>query len=180
MPAERPEFSADKSIVLVGFMGAGKSRIGRLLAARLQLPFIDTDTLIEQSYAQSVAEIFRQFGEEEFREAERTLIARLVVEEPKVIALGGGAFVDANNRDALNRRALTVWLDVPLQLILTRLKRSTTRPLASNRSDKEIRALCRDRRQYYAQAHLRVRTHDSQPTRIVDQIIDELVRAQVR
>lgn len=161
-------------------MGVGKSRIGRLLARRLRLPFVDTDTSIEQAYGLSIADIFRRFGEAEFREAERMLIARLAGEEPKVIALGGGAFVDTTNRDTLNRAALTVWLDAPLQLILTRLKRSTTRPLASNRSDKELRALCRDRRQFYAEAQLRIKTHDSSPSRIVDQIIGELARVQVR
>ena len=161
-------------------MGVGKSRIGRLLVRRLRLPFVDTDTSIEQAYGLSIADIFRRFGEAEFREAERMLIARLAGEEPKVIALGGGAFVDTTNRDTLNRAALTVWLDAPLQLILTRLKRSTTRPLASNRSDKELRALCRDRRQFYAEAQLRIKTHDSSPSRIVDQIIGELARVQVR
>ena len=161
-------------------MGAGKSRIGSLLARRLRLPFVDTDTLIEQSHNLSIADIFRQYGEAEFREVERMLIARLAGEAPKVIALGGGAFVDAINRDTLNRAALTVWLDAPLQLILTRLKGSTTRPLASNRSDKELRALCRDRCQYYAEAHLRIKTHNSSPSRIVDQIVDQLARAQAR
>jgi shikimate kinase len=176
MTAGRPELSAHKSIVLVGFMGAGKSRIGRLLAGRLRLPFVDTDTAIEETYRLSIADIFRQCGEAEFREAERRLIAHLIGEGPKVIALGGGAFIDAKNRDTLNRAALTIWLDAPLQLILSRLKRSTTRPLASNRSEDELRELCDDRRQYYAQAHLRIETRDSNPSRIVDQIVGELGR----
>jgi shikimate kinase len=176
VPAERADRGVQRSIVLVGFMAAGKSRIGRLLAQRLRLPFVDTDHAIEESYRLTVADIFRERGEAEFREAERALIARLVSEEPKVIALGGGAFVNPRNRDALNSGAWTVWLDPPFDVILPRLRRSAERPLASSRSEDELRALWNERRQYYAQAQLRIETSDADPARIVDRIIQELGR----
>jgi shikimate kinase len=154
-------------------MGAGKSKIGRLLAKRLQLPFVDTDKLIEESYGLSVAEIFHERGEPEFRDAERALISRLANEEQKVIALGGGAFVDPRNREALNA-TVTIWLDAPLDLILSRLKGSATRPLASNRSEAEIRTLWEERRQSYAQAQVRIETLGADPPRVVEKIISEL------
>jgi shikimate kinase len=163
-----------RSIVLVGFMAAGKSRIGRLLAQRLRLPFVDTDHAIEESYRLSVADIFRERGEAEFRDAERALITRLVHEDPKVIALGGGAFVDPRTRDVLNTGAWTIWLDPPFEVILPRLRRSTARPLASSKSEGELRGLWTERRPYYAQAQLRIETSDIDPARIVDQIIQEL------
>jgi shikimate kinase len=174
VPAERADCGALRSIVLVGFMAAGKSRIGRLLAERLRLPFVDTDATIEESYRLSVTDIFREHGEAEFREAERALVARLMSEEPKVVALGGGAFVDLRNRDTLNSRAWTVWLDPPFEVIIPRLKRSTARPLASSRSEAEVRALWQERRQFYAKAHLRIETSDADPAQIVDQIIHQL------
>jgi shikimate kinase len=160
--------------VLVGFMGAGKSRIGRLLAGRLVLSFVDTDKLIEQSFGCSVADIFRERGEAAFREAERALISRLLGEEARVIALGGGAFVDERNRDALNERACTIWLDPPFELILPRLRASADRPLASSRSETELRALWAERRSHYAQAQVRIHTWDRSPARIADRILAAL------
>ena len=155
-------------------MAAGKSRIGRLLAKRLDLPFVDTDSRIEELYRRSVAEIFGQLGEADFRRAERELISRLLWEEAQVIAIGGGAFIDDETREALNRQALTVWLDAPVELVLARLGKSSSRPLATNKSEQEIRALWDLRRNYYAQAHLRIATGKRDPERVVDQIIAEL------
>ena len=155
-------------------MGAGKSKIGRLLAARLNLPFLDTDKAIEEAAGISVADIFRERGEAAFRDAERALIARLLDEEPRVIALGGGAFVDQRNREALNRRARTVWLDAPFEEILPRLRRSATRPLASERSEAELRALWAARRPCYAEAQIHIGTWIADPQRIVERIVAEL------
>lgn len=178
VPASKADRKARRSIVLVGFMGAGKSKIGRLLAARLDLPFIDTDSAIEQSFGLSVAAIFREHGEAAFREAERALISRLPDEEAQVIALGGGAFVDQGNRDILNRAARTVWLDAPFALIMSRLQRSADRPLAANRNETELRTLWAARRDHYAEAHVRVRTADVDPARTVDRILKALDHAK--
>jgi shikimate kinase len=173
--AESAKRAAQRPIALVGFMGAGKSKIGRMLAKRLELPFIDTDKAIEEAAGCSVADIFREYGEARFREAERSIIVRLLNEEPRVIGLGGGAFVNESNRAALNKGARTVWLDPPFEFILPRIRRSTDRPLASSRSDDELRALWVDRRSHYAHAHARIRTWDANPVRIVDRIVAALV-----
>lgn len=156
-------------------MAVGKSRIGSLLAARLRLPFIDADREIERAYGLSVAEIFTNHGEAEFRGAERQVIARLMAEKPRVIAVGGGAFVDASNREAINRAARSVWLDTPFELILPRARRSTSRPLATERSESELHALWQQRRPAYAQAHVRIDTSDEDAERIIDRIIEVLV-----
>jgi shikimate kinase len=155
-------------------MAAGKSRIGRLLAKRLNLPFVDTDSRIEEHYRRSVTEIFSQLGEAEFRRAEGEIISRLLSEETQVISVGGGAFIDDETRRTLNCQAVTVWLDVPFNLMLARLSRSESRPLAVNKSEQEIRALWDQRRIYYAQAHLRIATGKRDPERVVDAIIAQL------
>jgi shikimate kinase len=118
--------------------------------------------------------MFRERGEPAFREAERALIIRLLGEAPRVIGLGGGAFVDERNRDALNACADTVWLDIPFEVILPRLQRSANRPLVVNRSEAELRALWAERRRYYSQAHVRIHTWDANPARIVDRIVTAL------
>jgi shikimate kinase/3-dehydroquinate synthase len=163
-----------QSVVLVGFMAAGKSRIGRLLAARLQLPFVDTDQEIEQTYGCSIAELFRERGEAAFRDAEREMIARLIDAPPRVIAIGGGAFVDDRTRRTLNERARTVWLDTPFDLIAERVARSSHRPLAANRPRGELRALWEQRLPSYAHAQVRIDTSDARPERIVTSIIEAL------
>jgi shikimate kinase len=156
-------------------MAAGKSRIGGLLARRLNLPFVDTDSKIEEICGVPVAKFFRERGEPEFRKAERELILRLLQSgEPQVIAIGGGAFVDPHVRDALNRQARTVWLDAPFELVLKRLSGSTIRPLAADKSEPELRALWNKRRSHYAQAQVRIETSDADPVNIVDQIMGEL------
>ncbi len=155
-------------------MAAGKSRIGRLLAKRLEMPFVDTDSRIEELYRRSVAEIFDQLGEAEFRRAEREVISQLLSEDAQVIAVGGGAFIDDETRDALNRQAVTVWLDAPFELVLARLVRSGSRPLAANKSKPEVRALWDERRTYYAQARLRIETGKTDPERVVDYVIAQL------
>lgn len=156
-------------------MAAGKSRIGRLVAQRLNLPFVDTDSKIEEICGVPVAQFFRERGEPEFRKAERKLILRLLQSgEAQVIAIGGGAFVDPHIRDALNRQARTIWLDAPFELVLKRLSRSTMRPLAADKSALELRALWNERRSHYAQAQVRIETSDADPQRIVERIIKEL------
>ena len=155
-------------------MAAGKSRVGRVVAERLGLPFVDTDKAIEEQYGSPLAEIFRERGETEFRAAEQQLIARLLAGEAQVIALGGGALVDPVTRAALSRRARTVWLDTPFEIILARLERSHDRPLASNRSAAELKALWQERRPHYAEAQVRIDTSDADPKRIADRIAKAL------
>lgn len=176
-----PEKGADRpnklSIALVGFMAAGKSTIGSLLAKRLGMPFIDTDKAIEQTFASSVADIFRDRGEPAFRKAEREMLGRLLEGRPLVLALGGGAFLDPQNQAALKETARTVWLDAPLDIILQRLTGSDTRPLASNRSEAELRSLFEERRPHYSRADVRIDIPDADPERVVDLVMKALGQA---
>jgi shikimate kinase len=117
----------DRPVVLVGLMGVGKSTVGRRLARRLGLPFVDSDSAIEDAAGYSPAEIFERYGEKDFRDGERRLVARLVEGEPRVIATGGGAFIDPRTRQLLNERAITVWLDAPVDILTERTSRRDTR-----------------------------------------------------
>jgi shikimate kinase len=163
-----------KHLVLVGFMAAGKSTIGRLLAERLGMPFVDTDAQLEKAHRLSVGEIFSQRGEPEFRKAERELILGLLAGEPQVLSVGGGAYVDEEVRQALDRQATVIWLDPPFELILERLGRSGSRPLASGRSAEELRRLWDTRCGVYIGAHIHVRTSDAEPLSFVETILHQL------
>ena len=174
MPASGPNDQMMRSLVLVGFMGAGKSKIGRSLAEKLKMDFVDADRLIEQDHGCSIAEIFRQHGEEHFRRAERNMILRLIGKETSVIAVGGGAFVNDEVRQTLIAKAVTIWLDTPFELVLPRLKSSQSRPLASTRSEAELKALYEERRGAYRQAHIHIDTSDADIERIVDDIVAAL------
>ncbi|GAA4756926.1 shikimate kinase [Sphingomonas daechungensis] len=147
-----------KPLVLVGFMAAGKSKIGRLLARELELPFIDTDREIEKEMGCAIPTIFRDFGEPEFRRIERETIARIVGREPQVVAIGGGACMDAQTRQVLDQRALTIWLDVPFEAVMDRLSKSSGRPVASGKTVDELRELWEQRRPFYELAKIRIET----------------------
>src|SRR5471030_2911992 len=115
-----PDTISGRSIVLVGLMGAGKTSIGRRLAARLGLPFRDADTEIEAAAGASVPEIFERFGEAEFRAGERRVIARLLAGDPLVLATGGGAYMDKDTRATIRREAVCIWLRARLPTLLRR------------------------------------------------------------
>ncbi|MEO7277039.1 MAG: shikimate kinase [Sphingomicrobium sp.] len=161
-------------LTLVGFMAAGKSTIGRLLAERLDIRFVDTDRALETAFGLSVGEIFDQLGEPAFRAAERELILRLLGGEPQVLSLGGGAYADATVRQAVNARAIAIWIDPPFDAIVERIGRSRARPLACGRSAEQLKLLWDERRTSYAAAHIHVPTSDAAPARFVDAIIAQL------
>ena len=119
----------DRPIVLVGLMGVGKSTVGRRLARRLSLPFVDSDSEIEDAVGLPAGELFERYGEEDYRDGERRLVARLVDGQVRVIATGGGVFVDPRTRALLNERTITVWLDAPIDVLAERTGRRDTRPL---------------------------------------------------
>src|SRR3954453_19771693 len=121
-----------RPLVLVGFMGVGKSTVGRRLARRLGLSFVDTDAEIEDASGYPAAEVFERFGEREFRDGERRLVARLVQGDVRVIATGGGAYVDPRTRDLLNQRSITIWLDAPVDILTERTSRRDTRAQLRN------------------------------------------------
>jgi shikimate kinase len=162
----------DRPIVLVGLMGAGKSTVGRRLAKRLNLPFIDTDTAIADAAGFSAAEVFERFGEKEFRDGERRLVARLVDGEVRIIATGGGAYVDPQTRKLLNQRTITVWLDAPVDVLVDRTGRRDTRPLLKNGDPRgTLEHLAEVRGPLYAEAHIRVTSGDGAHHDVVEAII---------
>jgi shikimate kinase len=162
----------EKPIVLVGLMGVGKSTVGRRLARRLDLPFIDSDSAIQDAAGFSAAEVYERFGEKDFRDGERRLVARLVEGHVGVIATGGGAFVDPRTRELLNARAITVWLDAPVDVLSERTSRRDTRPLLRNDDPKGTLArLADERRPSYAEAHIHVRSGSGGHGEVVEAII---------
>jgi shikimate kinase len=162
----------DKPIVLVGLMGVGKSTVGRRLARRLGLPFVDSDSAIEDAAGFSAAEVYEKYGEKDFRDGERRLVARLVEGRVGVIATGGGAFVDARTRELLNARAITVWLDASIDVLNERTGRRDTRPLLRNPDPKgTLERLANERRPSYAEAHIHVVSGGGGHDEVVERII---------
>jgi shikimate kinase len=165
-----------RSIVLVGMMGAGKSSIGRRLAARLGLPFVDADTEIEKAAGMSVADIFARHGEADFRKGEARVIARLLEDGPQVLATGGGAFMNADTRGTIGAKGVSVWLKADFEVILRRIsKRKSERPLLQTGDPAEtVRALLAEREPVYAQADITVHSREVTHDAIVADIVASL------
>ncbi len=162
----------NRTIALVGMMGAGKTAIGRRLAARLNVPFRDADHEIEAAAGLTVAEIFARHGEPHFRDGERRVIARLLGEEPHVLATGGGAFMDPETRAALAGAAITFWLKAPLPLLLSRVKKRETRPLLKDGDMREtMEKLLAAREPIYALADVTLDSLDEPHGAAVDNIV---------
>jgi shikimate kinase len=165
----------DRPIVLVGLMGAGKSTVGRRLAKRLGLPFIDTDAAIQDAAGYSAAEVFERYGEADFRDGERRLVARLVDDEIRVIATGGGVFVDPRTRELLKSRAITIWLDAPIDVLSDRTGRRDTRPLLRNGDRRgTLERLAEERGPSYAEAHIHVKSGNGAHREVVEAIVAAL------
>ena len=156
-------------------MGAGKSTVGRRLARRLGLPFVDSDAAIEDASGLSAAEAFERFGEEDYRDGERRLVARLIDGKVRVIATGGGVFVDPRSRKLLKERAITVWLDAPVDVLASRTSRRNTRPLLRNGDPKgTLERIADEERPSYAEADIHVRSGDGAHAHVVDSIVRAL------
>jgi shikimate kinase len=165
----------DRPIVLVGLMGAGKSTVGRRLARRLGLPFVDSDVEIEEASGASTADLFERYGEHDFRDGERRLVARLINGEVRVIATGGGAFIDPRTRQLLNERAITVWLDAPIDVLAERTTRRDNRPLLKKGDRTEILGrLADERRSSYSEAQIHVRSSAGAHGDVVEAILAAL------
>jgi shikimate kinase len=146
-----------KPIVLVGLMGAGKSTVGRRLAQRLDLPFIDADTEIETAAGMTITDIFDRFGEAYFRDGERRVIQRLIDGRPKVIATGGGAFIQEQTRTLILDQAVAIWLDAKPDVLADRVRRRDNRPLLRGRdAEAALSELAVMRNPFYAMAPIRV------------------------
>jgi shikimate kinase len=165
----------DRPIVLVGLMGVGKSTVGKRLARRLGLHFVDSDSEIERAADRSVSEIFQRFGEASFRDGERRVIARLVEGAPKVVATGGGAFMNAETRALVLERAIAVWLDADVEVLAERVARRDTRPLLKGKDPATVlRELAAIRNPIYAEAHIHIRSQPMPHERAVDMIVEAL------
>tara|TARA_R110002096_G_scaffold224803_2_gene414127 strand:- start:496 stop:1092 length:597 start_codon:yes stop_codon:yes gene_type:complete len=165
----------DRSIVLVGMMGVGKTTIGKRLAHRLGMDFIDADAEIEKAAGYTIPEIFEKFGEEQFRDGERRVIARLLKDEAAhVMAAGGGAFNDPETRERIAERGISVWLRADLEVLSRRVARRTNRPLLEGVNvDERLAALMEQRGPNYALADLHLDTTEGEP----DDSVDTLIRA---
>jgi shikimate kinase len=168
-------FVPRRPVVLVGLMGAGKTNIGRRLAARLNLPFFDSDHEIERAAGETVEEIFANRGEQAFREGERRVIARLLAQPPHVLATGGGAFMDAKTRAVIARRAVSLWLRADLDVLAARVSRRGNRPLLKGGDPRTILAGLMERRYpIYAEADLAIDSGDAPPEATVARAIAAL------
>ena len=162
---------ADK-VYLVGFMGAGKTSVGRALARRLDWRFVDIDEQIEAREHLTVSDIFQRHGEPHFRDVERAVLADQVLVRHAVVATGGGTFADAQNRAIIKADGASVWLDVPLERLIARIPQDGRRPLAADRANLE--RLFHSRRAAYEQAHLRLDASRAPVESLVDQLVDWL------
>lgn len=164
-----------KTIALVGLMGAGKTSIGRRLAQRLGLPFIDADAEIEAAAGCTIEEIFQRHGEAAFRDGERRVIARLLDNPPHVLATGGGAFMDPATRALMRARAVIVWLRADLELMLARVGRRGNRPLLKTGEPRAVlERLIAERYPVYAEADITVDSLDGPPELTVERVLAAL------
>jgi shikimate kinase len=163
------------TVALVGLMGAGKSSIGRRLAQRLKIPFVDADAEIEAAAGATVEEIFERHGEGAFREGERRVIARLLEGPPHVLATGGGAYMDASTRALLRERAVTIWLRADIELLLARVTRRNNRPLLKGADPRAVlERLMAERHPIYAEADIAIETLEGPPEATLDRIVEAL------
>lgn len=165
----------DRSVVLVGMMGAGKSTIGRRLAARLQLPFVDADHEIETAAGMSIPDIFAAHGEPYFRDGEARVIARLLDNGPSVLATGGGAFLRQETRERIAGRGVSIWLRADADVVLRRVKRRADRPLLQTADPAAtIERLIAERTPFYQQADIEILSRDVPHEKIVDECAEAL------
>jgi shikimate kinase len=161
-----------RSIVLVGLMGAGKSSIGRRLASRIGLAFVDADTEIEKAAGMTIPEIFAKHGEAYFRAGEVRVVSRILDGGPQVLATGGGAYMNPETRANIRARGISVWLNAELDVLLKRVKRRADRPLLKS-GDPEgvLRKLIAERYPVYAEADLTVMSREATHDEIVDEVL---------
>jgi shikimate kinase len=165
-----------RSVILIGLMGVGKSSIGKRLARRLELPFVDADAEIVKAAGCSIEDIFERFGEAAFREGEERVLARLLTEGPHVLATGGGAFMNGQTRQRIREAGISVWLRASLDILVKRLsRRQGERPLLKNGDLREtLTRLINLRHPVYAEADVVVDTGDESLDATVDQVIAAL------
>lgn len=168
-------FSPGRTIVLVGLMGAGKSSVGKRLAAQLGLPFFDSDMEVEKAAGLSISDIYDIYGADEFHRGERQVIARLLSGPVHVLATGGGAFLNPENRKAIRENAISVWLRADLDLLVARTTRQHHRPTLRNCDRREVLSeIMRERAHVFAEADLVIDCGDRPLARTVQDVITAL------
>ena len=164
-----------RSLVLVGLMGCGKSSVGKRLASRLGLPFVDADDEIVKAAGQSINEIFAEHGEAYFRDGERRVIQRILAGGPQILATGGGAFMNAETRAAIRQNGISVWLKADLPVLMRRVMKRDNRPLLKTGDPETVmRGLIAERYPVYAEADLVVESRDVAHEVIVTEIVEAL------
>ena len=175
LAAQLRERLGKRSVVLVGLMGCGKSSIGRRMASRLAIPFVDADDEIEQAAGMNIPEIFAQHGEAYFRDGERRVIMRLLEQGPQVLATGGGAYMNAETRANIARSGISLWLKADLDILMKRVARRSNRPLLKASNPEEVmRGLMKQRYPVYAEAEVTLQSREIPHDRIVDEAIAAL------
>ncbi|MEM9495567.1 MAG: shikimate kinase [Pseudomonadota bacterium] len=165
----------DKTVVLVGMMGVGKSTVGRRLAASLALPFHDADTEIETAAGMSVSDLFANHGEQSFRDGEERIIARLLDEGPMVLATGGGAIMREATRQRIGEKSISIWLRADIDVIVQRATRRNARPLLQTGDPRQtIKRLTEERTPFYAEADIQVESQPGPHQNTVDAILAAL------
>jgi shikimate kinase/3-dehydroquinate synthase len=168
---------AGRPLVLVGMMGSGKTALGKRLAQRLALPFIDSDHEIETAHRMTVSEIFASHGEAYFRDGERRVLARLIGEGERVIATGGGAFINEQARGLIRKHAVSLWLKADIDVLMRRVRKRPTRPLLQNADPEGVmRRLIDERYPIYAEADVAIQSRDAPHDAIIEEMLDALER----
>src|SRR5262245_20458054 len=164
-----------RSVVLVGMMGSGKSSIGRRVALRLGIPFVDADVEIEKAAGMSISDIFATRGEAEFRAGEARVLLRLLDSGPQVLATGGGAFINPQTRAAIGSKGISIWLEAEVGGLMNRIRRRHDRPLLQTPDPAAtLRKLMEERDPIYALADLTVQSREVTHDKIVDEIVSAL------
>ena len=164
----------NKNLILIGFMGVGKSSLGRLLAKKLNLKFFDTDFILEKKTKMKIVEIFQKKGEPYFRNLEKKITLNLLNKNNCVISLGGGAFINETVRKVAQKNNATIWLNWNLKTLINRIKKNNKRPVASNLSNNELKDLLINRSKIYSKANYKIDCENMQKTDIINKIIQLL------
>ena len=162
-----------KSLVLTGMMGVGKSTIGRIIAKRLKVKFIDVDKIIERNEKKSIKRIFEENGEEYFRKLEKKITFKILKKKKKVIALGGGAFMNNEIREKILNSCKSVWLKVDLEKLIKRYKNNNRRPLLNKKKlDTSVKKIYQSRKKIYSLANFKINCDNMNKTQIVEKILE--------
>ena len=161
-----------KSLILTGMMGVGKSTIGRLLAKKLAVRFIDIDKIIEKQEKKSIKKIFEVFGETYFRKLEEKTTLKLIQNKESVIALGGGAFINSKIRREILRNCCSIWLNSKIEILIRRYKKNNKRPLLDLKNlESDVKKIFQSRKKIYAQSNFKINCDNMKKEEIVQKIL---------